>query len=563
MTTTPAGETTSIVFSLPGIAELLGARELTVPVYQRSYSWRRDQQVADFWSDLGNAFGLPGEYFLGTIVLATEGKGGRRTVIDGQQRLATTSLLLAAIRDELKGRGHNKAAIVERDYLAKETLTSDGKDPRLILNTDDDPYFRRIVSGEGAPESSVPSQKLLRSAYELLCENVSAVAAGAGTEADDRLLDWVSFLSERVRIGVIEVPTEADAYVIFETLNDRGADLTTADLLKNFLYGRAGKSLPAVRENWARVLGALDLTTADARLTAFLRHYWSSVYGSTREKDLYKAIKSKIDSQKTVATLSRDLAKSAAMYAAIGNPIDEWWTTLGSGARTDVEILARFNLAPNRPLLLAAMDKFPPTELKRLLRALVSWSVRGMILETMNSGTTEERYCEAAVDIRAGNITKVAQLRTKLATVVPGDTAFKSAFAIAQVTKTATARYYLAALERGLAKDREPELVPNNDADLLTLEHVLPRNAEVTVWTAFGKTEEVNSWAHRLGNMVLLPKGKNRGLGRKSFAGKKSILATSKLSLTSNVGGESVWTSKEIDRRQKKLADLAVYVWPR
>jgi hypothetical protein len=412
VTTANAADTTSIAFSLPGIAELLSTRELAVPVFQRSYSWRPGEQVGDFWADLSSAFGQLGEYFLGTVVLATEGSGGRRTIIDGQQRLATTSLLLAAIRDELDKRGHGKAEIVERDYLAKETLTSEGKDARLLLNTDDNPYFRGIASGAGAPDTVVPSQQLLRLAYEFLCTQVAAVARAAGDQGDDRLLEWVAFLASRVRVGVIEVPTEADAYVIFETLNDRGADLTTADLLKNLLYGRAGKNLPAVRENWARMLGALDLTAAPAGLTAFLRHYWSSVHGSTREKDLYKAIKSKIDGPKKAEALAHELCKAATMYAAIGNPLDEWWSALGSGGRTDVEILARFNLAPNRPLLLAAMDKFTPAELKRLLRALVSWSVRGMILNTMNSGTTEERYCDAAVRIRAGIITKVAQLRT-------------------------------------------------------------------------------------------------------------------------------------------------------
>jgi uncharacterized protein with ParB-like and HNH nuclease domain len=136
-------DVTSINFDLPGIAELIATRELRVPVFQRSYSWRRDEQVADFWSDLLRAFGGNGEYFLGTIVLAAEGDDSKRTVIDGQQRLATASLLLAAIRDELRARGNSKFEIVERDYLAKETLESEGKEPRLILNTDDDPFFAR------------------------------------------------------------------------------------------------------------------------------------------------------------------------------------------------------------------------------------------------------------------------------------------------------------------------------------------------------------------------------------------------------------------------------------
>jgi hypothetical protein len=147
--------------------------------------------------------------------------------------------------------------------------------------------------------------------------------------------------------------------------------------------------------------------------------------------------------------------------------------------------------------------------------------------------------------------------------VIPTDVQFKSAFAIAQVTRPATARYYLAALERGDAKDKEPELVPNNEADQVTLEHVLPRKANPTQWKAFGTAEEVDAWAHRLGNLVLLPKGKNRGLGSKPFKEKKAVLAASNLNLTRIVGNELTWTPSEIEARQQHLADLALEVWPR
>jgi hypothetical protein len=135
------------------------------------------------------------------------------------------------------------------------------------------------------------SHKLIFEALCYLTEKIEDVANRAGGEGVDRLCSWVEFLGERARVGVIEVPTEADAYVIFETLNNRGADLTTADLLKNYLYSRADMNIDSVREHWARALGTLELTAADARFTAFLRHYWSSLHGLTREKDLYKEIK--------------------------------------------------------------------------------------------------------------------------------------------------------------------------------------------------------------------------------------------------------------------------------
>ncbi|MEU7983924.1 DUF262 domain-containing protein [Streptosporangium canum] len=251
-------DASSINFSLPGIAKLLAEHELRVPVYQRSYSWQQDDQVADFWSDLERSFDSKGEYFLGTVVLANDGHEGKRTIIDGQQRLATVSLLLAAIRDEFSKRGSDKREIIQRDYLAKETLTSDGPEPRLELNPDDDEYFNKFITGKdfeptsqiGKPQFMRPSHKLLYDAYKYLADKVAKNAEGAGNAATERLTKWVAFLHNRARIGVIEVASEADAYVIFETLNNRGADLTTADLLKNYLYGRAGSKLDVVRHRW-------------------------------------------------------------------------------------------------------------------------------------------------------------------------------------------------------------------------------------------------------------------------------------------------------------------------
>lgn len=554
---------TSIKFQLVGVAELIEMQEMRVPIYQRSYRWRPDAEVAQYWSDLLHAFGETDEYFLGTVVLTTEGDGTRKTIIDGQQRIVTTSLLLAAIRDHLESRGNEKFSVIERDYLAKETLQSEGKDPRLILNPEDDSIFAHIVSGDADPKAADGKAPAVMKAYAFLSKAVGEVADSVGDEAEKRLLQWATFLRERVRLGVIEVPSESDAYVIFETLNNRGADLTTADLLKNYIFGRAGSELDKVRDYWMRTLGALELSAADSKFTAFLRHYWSSRYGLTRERDLYAKIKEKVRTKSQASQFTIDLSRAAEKYAAITNPSHEFWTTLDHAGKADLQILARFNLAPNRPLLLAAMDKFSGVELKKLLRAAVSWSVRGTVTETINSGTTEERYCDAAVAIRGGQVKTVKSVRERLGSTIPSDDQFKEAFAIMRVPKNVTARYYLLALERYEAKTSEPELVPNEDGDKLNLEHVLPQNATQTDWPTFKTADERYNWAYRLGNMTLLPKGKNGKIGNKSFAVKAPILQSSTLSLTATVGQHTKWTAAEIAARQKTLAEKAVFAWPR
>ncbi|MFF0870151.1 DUF262 domain-containing protein [Nonomuraea sp. NPDC003560] len=569
MSSAQVADASSINFSLPGIAKLLSEHELRVPVYQRSYSWQQDDQVADFWSDLERSFDSKGEYFLGTVVLAKEGDEGKRTIIDGQQRLATISLLLAAIRDELARRGSEKELIIQRDYLAKETLTSDGPEPRLELNPDDDEYFNKFVTGKpfeptlqsGKPHFPRASHKLLYEAYKYLSDKVQKNAEGAGNAATERLLKWVSFLTHRARIGVIEVASEADAYVIFETLNNRGADLTTADLLKNYLYGRAGSKLNAVRHRWIQALSTLELTAADRKFTAFLRSFWSSYHGLTREKDLYKAIRDDVGHATKAMKFSEDLVEAATHYAALDNPGHEsWGTQLGSAGQADIALLGDFDLSPNKPLLLAALKHFAPEEMRKLLRALVSWSVRGMILNTMNAGSVEKEYCRVAVEIRHGRISTVQEVRDSLDKVIPSDLAFRSDFAIAQVKRNKTARYYLRALECGRASVPEPELVPNPDESQINLEHVLPRNARPEEWRAF---DDIDTAAYLLGNMVLLQKTKNSMIGNRPFSVKRPTLRESGFALTKEIGELEEWTPQAIAERQERLAELAVKVWPR
>jgi len=570
MSSAPVTGASSISFSLPGIIKLLADYELRVPAYQRSYSWRRDEQVEDFWSDLERAFDSKGEYFLGTVVLAKDSEEGKRTVIDGQQRLATVSLLLAAIRDEFGKRGSEKREVVQNDYLAKRTLMSDGPEPRLELNPDDNEYFNKFVTGEGFKPPVVggrqqfkrTSHKLLYDAYDYLADKISkdVDSAGCDSAAIERLKKWIIFLHNRARIGVIEVSSEADAYVIFETLNDRGADLTTADLLKNYLYGRADKKLGVVQRNWQQALNTLDLTAADRKFTAFLRSYWSSYHELTRERDLYKAIRDEVTSSSRAVEISQEIAETASYYAALENPAHDLWRAQLDGSRDDVAILASFDLSPNKPLMLAALKHFNPEELRELLRALVSWSVRGMIMNTMNSGSVEKEYCRVAVKIRDGEVSTVQQIREELDKVIPSDREFKLAFEIAQVKRNKIARYYLRALERGYSGDPEPELVPNPNGSQITLEHVLPRNANPGEWPGF---EDIDTHAYMLGNMVLLRKSKNSEIGNRPFEVKRETLAESDFLLTREVGELADWTQEALTERQKRLAELAVKVWPR
>jgi hypothetical protein len=370
-------------------------------------------------------------------------------------------------------------------------------------------------------------------------------------------------LKDNVKVIVLEVPSDSDAYLIFETLNDRGADLTIADLLKNYLFGHAGQNLDAVRDGWMAVLGSLEIPAENSVFTTFLRHYWSSVRGAVRERELYKSIKQYVVTEPQVLDFIAELQAAAELYSALLSDTHDYWDGLGATTKSNVETLLRLDLEQNRPLLLAVLRHFTDSEKRKLLRALVSWSVRGLIVGGIGGGTAEKLYCNAAVKIRSGSVKTTEELLIELAPIVPSDASFHDAFKLASVTKANLARYYLIALEKGSKNEAEPEFVPNQNEEQVNLEHVLPKHAKEGDWGSCFTSDERKEYVHRLGNLALLQKGPNGRIGNKAFADKKTALSNSAFQLTKEIGVEPGWTKETISARQERLAALAVSVWPR
>ncbi|MCA1709198.1 MAG: HNH endonuclease family protein, partial [Actinobacteria bacterium] len=257
-----------------------------------------------------------------------------------------------------------------------------------------------------------------------------------------------------------------------------------------------------------------------------------------------------------------NLERSARSYAALLTPDHDAWADLGVDAQIDVESLLRLRIEQNRPLLLAAIENFEPSELKKLLRYLVAWSVRGIVVGGIGAGKSESAYANAATEVTEGNATTVAEVYEQLREIIPSDDRFRSSFASYSPPTNKMARYYLLAFEKAQRGDEEPELIPNEDEETVNLEHVLPRSPRQNDWPEF-RPEEVKEWSGRIGNLVLLRRSANIRLGNRSFATKQPILVASDLIVTRTVGEREVWTKEEIERRAVELAELAVSVWPR
>jgi hypothetical protein len=548
----------NISVRLDGLGHLLADKSISVPLYQRSYAWE-EKHVKSFLQDIGSAISSgQKEYFLGSVVAADSPRGAE--VVDGQQRLATTAILLASIRDYFFQQGDtDRSGQLETTYLITSDFRSQEVVPKLRLNAIDSDFFaKRVLINPGdvgrRVEPTRNSHRGLQNASALAAQHVQHLVETTN-KPTDLLADWVDYLSDKAKVIWVQVPDHANAFTIFETLNDRGLDLAISDLLKNFLFNLAGNRINEVQEAWVEMVGALVAVDGEDQVVNFIRHVWSSYHGLTREKELFASIKNKTTSKQAAVTFGAVLSQGARRYAAILNPEHELWHQYGPTTRAHMSTLNTLRMTQMRPTILAILSKFDKGNVKDAMRMLVSWSVRFLTSGELGSSILENLYSDKAKQITNGKIKTAKQLADAAKDALPNDIQFLSAFSLVRVSKSYLARYYLQALERQARDQEHPELIPNANSEEVNLEHVLPQNPTEAEWPV--TPEEAEAYCNRLGNLVLLTAEENSRLGNGSFEAKKKIFRSSPLHLTSRVAESTKWGRKEIEQRQTELARLA------
>jgi hypothetical protein len=539
----------------------INSRHFAVPQYQRSYSWT-DQNLDDFWQDMERSIADNGEYFLGSFVLSREDSNDYFSIIDGQQRIATTTILLAAMRDAYRANDRKPLGdSFDTQFLRQHDVVTDEYRRRIKLNASDDPFYLHTIIEGKSVKPMTPSHERLEAAKVFFDAKLAEVISANPATWADRFAAITRYLQNQARVVVVETATDADAYTIFETLNDRGADLTIADLLKNYLLSRSKAELDAVRDLWVGALTILEEVQGEKEFVAFLRQLWSSYHGVTRERDLYREIKNKIQTPEQTLQFARQLRDGATYYRAILSPDSDYWSGFDQITRNHLAVLGGMSLQQVRPLLLAVLSTLPKVEVANIVKNLTSWGIRGIVAGNSGGGQVERYFTEAAVGIRKGQIKNSADLLAVLSPVVPNDAVFKNAFGNMRVTKNSQARYYLCAIEKSLMGQSDPELILNEDAKQVNLEHILPQNRSDGEWQGF-TDDEATAYAYRLGNMTLLRKSENQKLGNGQWPEKRKVLEQSALQLNKDICSISNWDKATIDVRQLMLADQAVKVWP-
>lgn len=548
--------------------ELIGnGKVYRVPPYQRDYSWA-EEQWEDLWADvLELRKSQDDTHYMGAMVV--EARGDRDfSIIDGQQRAATLSILALAVIKRLGDlatggidaeNNRARASELRRAFVGEKDPASLRERSKLFLNESDDAFYQDylVQLREPANPRRLPrSNRLLWECFLYFGQELLKLDIRDDGEALARLLNEV--VSRQLLFIVITVEDEINAYTVFETLNARGLELTTTDLLKNYLFSRVNvqADLSALQRRWRSLLA----TVGAERFPEFLRYHLQTTEPRVRTQRLFKLVRDRTKDPGDVFELMEALENRAELFAALGDPNHGYWVDRPE-AKPFVRELVLFRTRQMTPLLFAAFEKLSTAQFVSVIRAVTVLLFRYTVVSDLNPNALEPAFHNAAKGLIDGTVRNPAQVANLLRGVYVEDQKFEQDFGLLVIEtagqKRRLAKYILAKLEAeaaGRAVDFE--------TDPASIEHILPENPDAA-WDAFFTPEEQDSNVFRLGNLSLMEAGPNRDAGNRPYAEKLDAYRNSGYALTRAIPdlAPTEWTPALVSERQRRLAGRASQIW--
>ncbi len=535
-----------------------------VPPFQRDYSWN-EENWDDLWLDILGVRQTGQPHYMGAIVLQAQ-DSKNFTIIDGQQRLATLSIIGLAIIKNLQDLidlgidpqdNDARKELLLANYIGSRDAVSLNYSSKLFLNENNDAFYQTYLVQLRTPNNIhrlTSSERLLWDAFQYFYKKVKeylgdSISGKALAEFMDRdVADLLMFIQ-------ITVEDELNAYMVFETLNARGVGLAPTDLLKNYLLSLSGTSGPDQRiakEQWQRIIRITDLDD----FPKFLRHFWNSRNPLVRKEGLFKAIRQTIRSREEAFVLLNDLELTAGVYAALEDPNDELWNG-NRDIQKRIRELSMFRVTQPYPLLLNAYLKFPTQEFERVLRMSVVVSFRYNVIGGLNPNIQEEVYNRTARGIYSSDLISANQVAEELRAVYPSDEEFSNAFTVKSINTRRSkrlVRYILFELESQISGIRR-----SDEEESGSIEHILPENPSEE-WNDAFTPEVQGNFIYRLGNLTLLEDSKNREIQNRTYVEKLPMYKTSQYVMTNTIDYPE-WTETQLRSRQHGLARYATAIW--
>ncbi|MFH1857205.1 MAG: DUF262 domain-containing HNH endonuclease family protein [Candidatus Omnitrophota bacterium] len=540
-------------------------RTFIVPRFQRDYSWK-EEHWDDLWYDIEN-LAQEDFHYMGYLVLQNS-PTNEYTVIDGQQRLTTLSIIALAVIQNIQElidrkidseNNEERKKLLMTSYLGHKDPTSLIAKSKLTLNRNNNDFYQSYVMRFRKPTTRSklkPSEKLLIEAFEYFYKKINIKFND--DISGEKLANFLDKeVANQLVFTFITVDNDLNAYKVFETLNSRGVRLSPTDLLKNYLFMVAVQNgetdIDQAERQWQNinnVLGNIEFTT-------YLRHFWNSKNSIARKQNLFKIVKNSIVTAEQAFELLDELENNAQLYAAFSQPEDDIWKS--AEQHEYIRQLKLFGVTQCYPLLLAAYKKFNANEYARLLRCCAVIAFRYNVIGGLNPNKLEDEYNKTAKDVNDGKIINARDVFRCLKSVYVSDEEFETGFAsrsiITKAKGTKLVRYILFSLENQISNKKYDFL-----DSAVTIEHILPENPSQE-WETYFNVDDQTQYMFRLGNYTLLEQSKNKDGHNFLYAQKKEIYKKSSFKITAQDSICDEWTPERVIERQKKLARYAKTVW--
>lgn len=609
-------------------------RQYRVPFYQRPYVWNRDDQWGRLWEDIrdkadtrlqgGKAF----PHFMGAVVLEPQKKVGllgveRHHIIDGQQRLTTLQYVLTALIHALRSAKNEKLLPLFEACLSNanpETMEDVAVERFKLWPTfrDRKQYEQAMTAGslddlrQRFPASFTQTGSLRKigvmhpPALEAIVffhdQMVEWVSDSTEGDAATRSMALASAVLTDLSIVCISLGEEDDAQVIFETLNGHGAELHATDLIRNFIFMRAGTDADDLYNNlWSQFEAPLWSEAQSRGRLNRPRLEWfvqTAVQAQTGDEidvgRLYAGYRRFVDG----TTGLHDASAQLAMLNRYGEHYKALVTGTGNAPIAAFgRSVAVWDASPTHALALrVAASALPQAEQEEIYRCIESYLVRravcGLSRKNYNKVFAQQLRRLIEADLNAASFRKALTALTGEASRWPGDEEFRRQWLDGAVypgrLDAPKLRTVFHRVETEIRTEKTEEPIPLA-LDSLDIDHILPQSwytywpladgAKISSDEALAAapmrylTEGVDAKAQsilkrqdavpRMGNLTLVHYGVNRALQNHAFEAKrKALFEHSNLQLNRGLMQLAAWDEAAIEVRGEVLLKAALRIWP-
>lgn len=535
-----------------------------IPSFQRPYAWT-EEETGELFDDLFDFYeneGTDEQYFLGSVVLVKEDKP-HAEVIDGQQRLTTLTILLAAITSKLSGDDRNDF----KNYIIEPGRASQGiaSKPRLQIRKRDRDFFKKYIQDmkfdelfalDPEAQDTEAKANIIRNA-KLLMDRIHD-----NLPTESAIIQFGAFLVQRCLLVAVSTPTEQAAFRIFSVMNSRGMSLLATDIIKADVIGAIpDQKQQEYNDNWEELEVELSRSGFND-LFGHIRMIKTKIKAKkSLQEEFYKYVLPDINASTAIDFIENTLEPYADAYSAIKN--SQYIGTSGVDEVND--ILRWLNRIDNSDWVPVAMlyyvkHKNDANAMNQFLRKLerlaaymraTSWDVSHRI----------ERYAKVLDDIENATGTGYGSSIELTATEIAE---FLDRLNSDIYKMVSNKRNYLILRLDSFVSDGAAKY----DSKVLTIEHVLPQTiAPGSKWEAnWPIAAERDQWLHKIGNILPLSKRKNSQAQNYEFDVKKEKYfkgksGTASYALTSQVLSYSEWTPAVVKNRQEELIEVYKRNW--